>query len=282
MKRVLRWVGYGLAGLLTVAAFAALGAFAASEVMLRRSYPKNQTPLVAARDEGALARGAKLATVYGCHDCHGADLAGKLFHDEPAIVRIWGPNLTLAAAQQTDAELEGAIRHGVAADGRTLWIMPSDAFARLDDRETADLLAYVRSFPPKGEIQPAKQVGPVGRIGILLGKFGSAPATLQLEAGLSPVDLGPQHAQGRSLTRACVECHGPELAGREVMKSPDLDIAAAYDPADFERLLRTGIATGNRRVGLMSEVAPHRFNAWSDEEIAALHAYLRARAANAA
>jgi len=43
-------------------------------------------------------------------------------------------------------------------------------------------------------------------------------------------------------------------------------------------LLRTGVAVGNRKLGLMSEIAPARFNALSHEEIGALHAYLKARA----
>jgi hypothetical protein len=60
--------------------------------------------------------------------------------------------------------------------------------------------------------------------------------------------------------------------------APDLTIAAAYDLADFERLLRTGVAAGDRKLGLMSQIAPERFNALSHEEIAALHDYLRARA----
>ncbi len=55
-------------------------------------------------------------------------------------------------------------------------------------------------------------------------------------------------------------------------------MAAAYDPADFEKLLRTGVAAGDRRLGLMSASAPGRFNVLTTGEIAALHAYLRARA----
>ena len=80
---------------------------------------------------------------------------------------------------------------------------------------------------------------------------------------------------------ACTECHGSDLAGEAFMKSPDLAMAASYDPADFERLLRTGVAAGNRKLGLMSLSAPNRFNAWTSQEIAALHQYLKARADHA-
>lgn len=53
---------------------------------------------------------------------------------------------------------------------------------------------------------------------------------------------------GRRLARACIEFHGPALAGRETLGARDLTIAAAYDLADFEKLLRTGVAAGDRRL----------------------------------
>jgi len=280
MKRLLRWIGLGLAGSATVVVFVALGAFAASEAMIRWPHDKPPVVMAAATDLGAVARGRRLATIGGCHDCHGADFSGKLFHDEPALIRAWAPNLTLAAAHQSDADLDRAIRHGVAADGRTLWVMPSDAFAQLTDAEAADLLAYLRTFKPKGMEQPRPQVGPVGRLAILLGKFDSAPVALAKNGKRRPLDLGPQYAQGRALSRACVECHGADLKGG-ALGGPDLTIAGAYDAADFEKLLRTGIAAGDRKLGLMSQIAPVRFNALSHEEIGALHAYLKARAERA-
>lgn len=278
MRRVLRWIGLGLGGLAAVAAFALLGAFVASEAMIRWPQAKAPVELAAARDVDAVARGRRIATLYGCHDCHGKDLTGRLFFDEMPVARVAGPNLSLAVARQSDADLARAIRTGVAADGRPLWIMPSDAFSRLTDDETADLMAYLRTFPARGAAQPVKDIGPLGRIGVLLGQFRSAPQLLKAEAGAQPVDLGPQYAQGRSLARACMECHGLDLKGGETTHAPDLAVAGAYDLADFERLLRTGVAAGNRRLGLMSESAPGRFGALSHEEIAALHAYLTARA----
>ena len=282
MKRVVRWFGAVVASIVGLAAVVALGAFGVSEAMIRWPQKKADLQFAASSDPGAVARGKRIATINGCHDCHGADLTGRLFFDEMPLARVAGPNLALAMARQSDADLARAIRQGVAADGRSLWIMPSDAFAHLSDGETADLIAYLRTFPAKGAVQPAKQVGPVGRIGILVGQLHSAPAMIAADPRASLPDLGPQHAEGRSLARACVECHGQQLQGLATVKSPDLTVAAAYDPADFERLMRTGVAAGGRRLGLMSEVAPVRFNALSHEEIMALQAYLKARAAKGA
>jgi len=281
MPKMMPWIVRGFVGLATFAVLAVATLYAASEAVIRWPQAKAPVSLAAAQDSGAGARGARIAKVYGCHDCHGADLTGRLFFDEMPLARIAGPNLTLAMAHQSNADLARAIRTGVAADGRPLWIMPSDAFSRLSDPETADLIAYLRTFPAKGGPQPGKQLGPVGRIGALIGKFKSAPAMLQAKRQAAPVDLGPEHALGRRLTRACMECHGLDLKGRPEIKAPDLTIAGAYDPGDFERLLRTGVAAGGRRLGLMSETAPGRFNAFSHEEIMALHGYLKARAETA-
>jgi cytochrome c553 len=278
MGRMLRWISYGALGLVTFCVFAVAGAYAASEAMVRWPQAKAPVHLVASHGPEAVARGARIAKVYGCHDCHGADLTGRLFFDEMPVARMSGPNLSRRMAQQSDEDLARAIRTGVAADGRSLWIMPSDAFSRLSDGETADLIAYLRTFPARGEDRQVKQLGPVGRIGVLIGKFRSAPAVLKREGDVEPADLGPQYAQGRSLTRACIECHGMNLKGGAATGAPDLTVAGAYDLSDFKRLLRTGVAAGDRRLGLMSETAPVRFTAFSDQEVGALHAYLRARA----
>jgi cytochrome c553 len=156
--------------------------------------------------------------------------------------------------------------------------MPSEAFAALSDRETADLIAYLRTFPAKDGVERPIHVGPLGRVGLLMGQIKPQPTVIAAKRDLEPVDLGAEYAQGRSIARACVECHGRDLKGDAFVRSPDLAIAGAYELADFERLLRTGIAAGDRKVGLMTESAPVRFNALSHDEIAALHAYLKARA----
>lgn len=277
MKRLLTWAGYGLAGLVLLAAFLLGGAYAASEAMIRWPVPKPSTTLVASSGSAAVARGQRIAVVNGCHDCHGRDLRGLLFHDD-GLLKAWGPNLTLAAARGSDADLDRAIRHGVGVDGRRLWIMPSSALSRLTDQETADLIAYVRTFPKGGETQPRYRLSPTARAGVLLGKFQSEPETLLADAGKRLHDAGPQYAHGRELARACIECHGPQLKGGGAVGAPDLMIAASYDLDDFERLMRTGVAAGNRQVGLMSSVAKSRFSIWSSEEVADLHAYLKARA----
>lgn len=82
---------------------------------------------------------------------------------------------------------------------------------------------------------------------------------------------------GRYLaTTACTECHGAALEGGG--DTPDLRIAAAYSTEQFARLMRTGIALGERETELMSDVARGRFSHFTAAEVASLHTYLRKRA----
>jgi cytochrome c553 len=282
MKRALKWAGYGLAGVVALAALIVTGGYAASEAMIRWPVAKAEGVATATRDPEAIQRGRRLAVEYACHGCHAEGLQGQMFHEIPGLFRGWAPNLTLAAARQTDAELDGALRHGVGADGRRLWIMPSNAFAHLSDQEAGDLIAYMRSFEPTGMEHPRTEFGPVARIGILLGKFLSEPARIAKDRGLAPLDLGPQHARGRSLSRACIECHGPSLQGGDMIGAPDLMVAASYRPEEFEALIRKGVGSGGRKLGFMSSVGPERLAGWSSDDVAALYAYLKARAAHEA
>lgn len=278
MKRVLKWAGYGLAAVMVFVLFVIAGAFAASEMMIRWPAGGEAVTMISAK-AGSAERGKRIAKLNGCHDCHGEGLEGRLFHDEMPILRAWGPNLTRIAAAQSDAELDRAIRRGVAGDGRRLWVMPSFALSQLSDQDAADLIAYVRSFPVTGDDQPRLQVGHLGRLGVLLGKFDSEAAMLAKAGPPVLPDYGPRHAEGRAIAELCVECHGADLKGVALLKTPDLTMAASYDRADFTRLLHEGVAAGDRKLeGLMGGVARSRFSALTEAEVAALHDYLNVRA----
>jgi mono/diheme cytochrome c family protein len=93
----------------------------------------------------------------------------------------------------------------------------------------------------------------------------------------TPVDLRAPHALGRYVTMVtCAECHGPDLNGGG--DTPDLVVASAYTRTEFETLMTEGIPIGPRKLGLMAEVAKHRFSRLTKGERDALYGYLKARA----
>jgi mono/diheme cytochrome c family protein len=200
--------------------------------------------------------------------------------DEPLLARVVSPNLTIAAREYTDAELERIIRHGIRPDGRSVVVMPSGMFSVLDDADLGRIIAYVRSVPPVPGRPREVRIGPLARLLFALGKFEPAAAEVSRAVALSasyPSGHDPM-ARGAYLARtACTECHGLDLRGGD--KAPDLRIAAGYSRDAFAHLMRTGKGLGDRELPLMSRVARRRFSHFTDNEIGALHDYLLARAA---
>jgi len=228
-----------------------------------------------------LADAPRQARILGCVSCHGEGLAGRRMFEEPGVASVWAPNLTEVAARATDQQLAAAIRQGIGHDGRALFVMPSPQYARLSDGEVASLIAFIRRHPRVAGTSDRTSIGPIGRLGVAIGTFRPSTARVEEYRTRLPIDAGPQHAAGRRLAaNDCSECHGPQLEGEEMFEltTPDLSIAGAYDYEQFRTLLRTGKTPGNKKLGLMKEVAEKDFVHLTDAEIRSLHDYLRARA----
>src|SRR5580698_7982206 len=152
MRRFLRFI-LRAAALLVVVVGLLLGTiYVMSNARLRRVYRVAVTPPALPFASGRPDPGHHLAITRGCTQCHGADLGGAKVIEDPAMGRIYGPNLTRGHGGPpealTDEDFIRAIRHGVARDGHGLFLMPSGDFSRLTDADLADLVAYVRSVPP--------------------------------------------------------------------------------------------------------------------------------------
>jgi mono/diheme cytochrome c family protein len=250
MKRLLRWTLYFASGLIALAVLAALAVFVISELTLRRRHDAPARALVLPADSASIAEGKRLATLRGCYGCHGESLEGGVFIDEPVLARLVAPNLTAVARRYSDAELERVIRSGVKPDGRSVLAMPSAMFTHLTDADVARIIAAVRSAPPVAGLEPEVRVGPLGRLGFVLGKF-RPEADLVAEARRTELPAADTLARhGRYLARTiCTECHGVDLRGAPDGSAPDLRIAAAYTFAAFRHLLRTGEPQGAATCG---------------------------------
>jgi len=278
MRFAFKWlvrIGLGLVGL---GAFAYVGFLFSSQLVMDRPWPVTPVVMRAADGPAAVARGARLARVLGCNDCHGGDLRGRLYVDAPGIVSLWAPNLTLMTKDYSDGDFARAIRQGINPKGRALITMPSVAYSRLNDAETAEIIAYIRAQRPGGEVRPLSAVGWVGRIGLLTHAYRTAPTEVADARDHPLPDLGPRFAAGEAVARACVECHGADLGGDRGVGAPDLRTVKDYDLARFSRLLHSGRSASGHELDLMSSTARRRFTALDQNDIAALYAYLRQRA----
>lgn len=284
MARALRWTGYLVGALIILVLAAVAWIWIASSMAMGRTHegvPENLVRPTAAQ----LADGPRQLQVLGCVTCHGDGLRGDILFSEPNVATVYAPNLTLIAAKADDQQLARAIRQGIGTDGRTLFAMPSAQYARLGDGEVSALIAAIRALPADGKQVAPIDVGPLGRLGLATGKFPGQPEEVARFKANPPAAVGNEFEQGRRLVMVnCAECHGPALKGGEPkpgLKAPDLVVAGAYDLPEFQRLMRTGVPTGNRKLEMMSDIARRDLSHYTDDEIAAMHAYLQERAMKA-
>ena len=134
MRRVVRWTGFALGGVAVLLFLLVVAIYAGSEAIYARKYGRPAASVLHVNAVSRVAEGERLAAVYGCSDCHGRDLRGRLFHDEPKLARLYAPNLTRLAERYSDPDFDAAVRHGISKDGRGLWVMPSSAFSRMPRR----------------------------------------------------------------------------------------------------------------------------------------------------
>ncbi|MDF7774897.1 cytochrome c [Sphingomonas sp. AOB5] len=255
----------------------------ASEAELRRFDPPMAFRQPIPTDAASIAKGEHIARTRGCFGCHGDALQGEVFGDDPwyGYGRAVAPNLARYAREHAPGVIEAAVRHGIGANGRALYSMPSFNFARMSDADMAALIAFLRTVPVREAALPAGYLGWQPRWDMARGQDHAIPFfTGKVPLLAKANDPRPEVRLGEYLAMtSCNECHGFSLRGDNPFDAPgkgppDLAGAAGYDRAAFFRLMRTGKATGNRELRLMSGVARGRFVHWSDPEVDAIYAYL--------
>lgn len=247
MKRFLRWIGIGVASLagLTIIAYGVV--YALSERALRRTFEAPRVSISVPTDGTAINEGHRFAITRGCFGgCHGARAEGGIMLDDPMLARLVAPNLTTAAHKYSETELAVAIRNGVRPGGRSMAIMPSEAFVGLTDGDLGRIIAFLKSLPIVHGREPSLVLGPIGRIGLAVGKFKLA-AQLIAETVPPPEATNEKAGVGRYLARTtCSQCHAADLRGvsHPGFTSPNLQVVAGYTPEAFTQLLRTGSRSG--------------------------------------
>ena len=290
MRKVLKWVGIVLAGLIGVVAVAALAGYIVSERRIAQTYTIADEALTLPTDAAGLAEGQRLVIMRGCTDCHTPDLGGQVFIDDPMLGVIATANLTSgqgsATAAYTIADWERAIRHGVGPDGRGLLVMPSYEYAGLSDEQVAQMITFLQTAPPVDRVPAEPVLKPLGRALFLMGQLPLMPAEL-VDHDVAHDASVPARASteyGAYLSTTCTGCHQRNLAGGAVPGSAPGDPRSAnLTPAgnlanwtldDFKTALRSGM-TPEGKV-LDPAVMPWPIAAqMTDVEIEALWLYLQ-------
>ncbi len=291
MSRWFRRLAYALGTLVVLVVVLAGFVVVKSNSMLTKKYNPPNEPITVRNDSVTLARGTHLVTVISkCVQCHGDNLGGKPFIDDPKLGHVIAPNLTKGKGgvgnRYTDEQMAVVIRHGIKADSTTALVMPSDDYEVLSDDDVAAIVAYVRSVPPVDHELPRSTLGPLGRALSATGQFPVFVAEL-VDHNLkhvASVTVDTSVAYGSYLAHAggCTGCHGPGLSGGKIPGTPPEWPAAAnltpkgighYTDTQITEMLRSGTRPDGTH---LNDVMPWKFTAkMTDDEIATTVKYLR-------
>ena len=237
----------------------------------------------AATDSASLARGEHIANIV-CAACHGANLAGAdtAMIDAPVFAVLHPANLTPGGVLQraSDGQLARAIREGVGADGRRLFLMPSQAFHGMSDSDLAAVIGYLRSLPPIAHETKPRKVGPIASMLIASGQLPNQPPP-PIDAPVLAPAAAPSVEYGEYLAPiyGCKECHGADLKGLKPSGNgppagPDLIRVAHAEPYEkFENAVRHGVGTNGKQLSV--EMPWSFFARMDDQEVQAIYAYLK-------
>ena len=289
MKRVLKIVGIAVVAVVVLLLLVVAVVSFRSHSVLNQRYEISVVPPVLQSDREGMERGAHLAVTRGCAECHGADFGGDWVMDNPAMGKIYAPNLTSGrggvTAAYLDTDWERSIRHGVNPKGRPLLIMPSFDYQRFSVADMGSLIAFLKARPPVDRDTVPVQPGPIMRLLLTLGEV--KPDAAKIDHGsLRPMNVVPgvSVAYGAYVAQSCVGCHGTNFSGGKIPGgAPDWPAArnltpepseefAAFSEADFFRALREGKRPDGSD---LSPVMPRVFGQMTDDETRALWLYLK-------
>jgi mono/diheme cytochrome c family protein len=166
LRKTLKWTGIVVGTLLGVLLLGIFGLYAAGQMRLNKMYEVPFRTVALPEDAESLAEGKRIFQYRGCEACHGEDLEGLVYMDNPALGKVITPNLTTGPGgigdERTDEDLVRAIQHGLRPDGTPLLFMPSTEFYYLSESDLGRVLAYIRSMPPVDNTTPLSELSFTG------------------------------------------------------------------------------------------------------------------------
>lgn len=287
MKKVLKWFGIAISGFAGIIGVVILAAFVTGNSRINHVYALPAESITVDANPESIANGKHLVQVF-CADCHGEDLGGTVFLDDPMLGTIMAPNLTSGEGgigqTYSDLDFEQAIRHGVGADGKGLWIMPANDYAHFSDEDVADIIAYLRSVDPVDNQLGESQVRTGGRMLFMLGAVSLLPAEAidHSQPHVETIEPGVTVIYGEYLARTCTSCHGLDYAGGPGPAPGDPPAAnltpdnttglGTWTEADFVRAIRTGIRPDGTQ--LNPAMPWQSYSPMTDNELSAIWLFL--------
>ena len=93
MRKLMKWIGTGLLGLVVLILLAGVVLYATTSRRLDRAYTLPNEPITVPVDPVSISRGQRLVTAR-CGGCHGENSVGMVIFQDPMLGTISAPNLT--------------------------------------------------------------------------------------------------------------------------------------------------------------------------------------------
>ncbi|MBT1705909.1 c-type cytochrome [Chryseosolibacter indicus] len=288
LKRIFKIIGITIGVVVVIAIGIYVKAYLNTENRRNKIFEVSPQQLTIHADSAILEHGKRLVTTKGCNDCHGTDMGGKVFIDDPAIGLLIGTNLTKGkGGLPPDYNINDwvrALKHGLRRDGKPLLFMPSQEYTFLTEQDMGAIIAYCAQLPNVDREFPQHKLGPVGRILTDLDKFPLFPAEKIDHSRMLAKEIKPEVSIefGKYLSVACEGCHKKTMKGGEAV-APGFPIVADISPTgnaarwttdQFIQTLRTGITPENKHLK-PQEMPWTMTKAYTDVELKALHLYLK-------
>lgn len=284
MKKVLKWIGIVLAGLVGLLVVAAVVLNIMGGSRLNKTHDIQAESIVIPDDAAALARGEHLVDV-GCKSCHGANLGGQPLLADRAIGLVYAANISGLGTSHSDEELILAIRHGLDQDGRQLVIMPAEAFINLSAEDLGAAIAYLKTVPRVENELPSPELSFMGKILLGSGMMGPVFPAEYIDHNQPFPDMpevGANLEYGAYVSGLCTGCHGPDLAGGpsgepNAPSVPGLrseSALASWSEEEFLLFMHTGVTPDGRQID--PEAMPwESFGKFEDDELQGLWLHLQ-------
>ncbi len=298
MRKLLKWVGIVLGGLVGLVVLALGSVLAYGEIYYNTLRSDRPLYLIQAdmSPEG-LERGKYLVeNVMACNGaCHspqdGTPLTGtsENLSIGPIKVVFTAPNLTpdmeTGLGSWSDAEMARAIREGLDKDGKVLGIMPAFNYHDMSDRDISAVVGYLRSLEPVNNPLPPFSANAFGKVALVfelfLPKSLGAPITASQE---TPAAGTTEYGEYLAKIGGCRDCHGMDFSGGlppggepGALPAANLTPAgkmATWTEADFITVMKTGMRPDATRVS--PEMPWLEYGKMREEDLAAMFKFFSA------
>jgi mono/diheme cytochrome c family protein len=291
MKKIFKWIGIVLGSLLGLLLVAGAVLYFIGNARLNKTYDFPASNITVPTDAASVEYGRHVAESL-CQGCHGKDLSGiENWFDGGPLGTIDSANLTAGEGGvgqefKSDEDYVRAIRHGVDAEGKPIFMPAVVSTAHLSDEDLGAIIAYIKSVPPVDHKTNGKQFTPLANILFTLGALPPLPVeVVSHKIHVTAPEPGATVEYGEYMvnTHDCRICHGANLNGGPfpdptITKiSPNLTPGgeiAYWTEEQFINTIRTGTTPGGH------ELDP-KFMPWKDfanlydDELKAIFMYLQ-------